>query len=63
VFDDAGDWITARQLRERCTDPWAPPLTEDWLADAFERGLVKTRRRADFPAEWRLSRRGKRALG
>ena len=61
VLADAGTPLTAAQLRERCSDPWAPSLVDEWLRDAFDRGLVSVRRNADLPAEWRLTRRGKRA--
>jgi hypothetical protein len=57
----AGTPLTAAQLRQRCSDPWAPSLVEEWLADAFERGLVNVRRTADLPSEWRLTKKGERA--
>ncbi len=58
-----GDWLTATQIRERCDDPWAAPLIEDWLLDAFARGLLHVRRspsRMDA-TEYRLTRSGRKA--
>jgi hypothetical protein len=53
--------LTAAQVRERCDDAWAPPLVDEWLSEAFDRGLVKARRHADFPIEWKLTAKGERA--
>jgi hypothetical protein len=53
--------LTAAQIRERCSDPWAPPLVEEWLREAFDRGLVNVRRQADLPLEWVLTKKGERA--
>jgi hypothetical protein len=53
--------LTAAQIRERCSDPWAPPLVDDWLREAFDRGLVNVRRHADLPLEWVLTKKGERA--
>ena len=52
--------ITASQLAERCSNPWARGLVEDWLQDAFERRLVNVRRQADLPADWTLTSKGRR---
>jgi hypothetical protein len=61
VLADAVVPLTTAQLRERCSDPWAPALVDEWLREAFERGLVAVRRQADLPAEWKLTPRGRRA--
>jgi hypothetical protein len=53
--------LTTAQIRARCTDPWAGPLVEEWLREAFDRGLVKVRRHADLPGEWKLTAKGERA--
>ena len=53
--------LTAAQLRARCEDPFAEPLVDEWLREAFDRGLVNVRRQADLPSEWRLTWRGRRA--
>jgi hypothetical protein len=53
--------LTAAQIRDRCSDPWAPPLVDEWLRGAFDRGLVNVRRQADLPVEWRLTRKGRKA--
>jgi hypothetical protein len=53
--------LTADQIRGRCTDPWAAPLVDDWLREAFERGLVHVRRISDLPAEWKLTKKGEHA--
>jgi hypothetical protein len=53
--------LTTAQIRERCSDPWASPLVEEWLREAFDRGFVKVRRHADFPVEWKLTQKGERA--
>jgi hypothetical protein len=61
VLAQAGTSLTAVRLRERCSDPWAPPLTEEWLRGAVERGLVAARRTADLPIEFTLTGKGRRA--
>jgi hypothetical protein len=53
--------LTAAQIRGRCADPWAPPLVDDWLREAFDRGLVNVRQQSDLPAEWKLTKKGERA--
>jgi hypothetical protein len=53
--------LTAAQIRGRCTDPWAQPLVDDWLREAFDRGLVNVRRQSDLPSEWKLTKKGERA--
>lgn len=60
VLAVAGTPLTAGQVRDRCDDPWAPPLTEHWLREAFDRGLVNVRRQSDLPVEWTISPRGRR---
>lgn len=60
VLAEAGTALTTAQVRDRCDDPWAPPLTEQWLGEAFDRGLVNVRRQGDLPVEWKLSPRGRR---
>jgi hypothetical protein len=53
--------LTAVQIRERCEDPWAGPLVEEWLRDAFERRLVRVRGgAAGLPSEWSLTPKGTR---
>ena len=62
VFADAeGTSLTAARLAERADDPFAGPLVQEWLEEAFHRGLVNVRRQADLPAEWRMTRKGRRA--
>jgi hypothetical protein len=53
--------LTAAQLRGRCSDPWAPALVDEWLREAFDRGLVNVRRQSDLPSEWKLTKKGERA--
>jgi hypothetical protein len=50
--------LTAEQIRGRCIDPWAPPLVDDWLREAFDRGLVNVRKHSDLPSEWILTPKG-----
>jgi hypothetical protein len=50
--------LTAAQIRDRCTDTWVPPLVDDWLREAFDRGLVNVRKHADLPSEWILTPTG-----
>ena len=57
----AGTSLTAARLRERADDPFAAPLVQEWLDEAFHRGLVNVRRQADLPSDWRLTARGRRA--
>jgi hypothetical protein len=52
--------LTAERLRARCDDPFARPLVDDWLREAFDRGLVNVRRHADLPSEWRLTPKGRK---
>ena len=62
VFDDAGGSpLTAAQVSDRCSDPWAIPMVKEWLREAFDRGLVNVRRQSDLPSEWRLTWKGRRA--
>jgi len=61
VLADAGTPLTGAQLAARCRDPWAPPLVDEWLREAFFRGLVNVRRQSDLPSEWILTPRGERA--
>jgi hypothetical protein len=61
VLAAAPEALTAAQLRERCGDPWAPPLVEDWLREAFNRGLVNVYGRGEAPSQWRLTGKGRRA--
>ena len=61
LADATGTSLTAARLRERADDPFAVPHVQEWLDEAFHRGLVNVRRQADLPSEWRLSPKGRRA--
>jgi hypothetical protein len=61
LLEREGVPLTAEQIRDRCSDPWAPPHVDEWLRDAFDRGLVNVRRQADLPLEWMLTKKGERA--
>ena len=58
LADATGTSLTAARLSERADDPFAAPHVQDWLDEAFHRGLVNVRRQADLPSEWRLTREG-----
>lgn len=61
VLAGASTPLTAAQLAARCSDPWVPPLVEEWLREAFFRGLVNVSRQSDLPSEWILTPKGERA--
>ena len=61
LADAQGTSLTAARLAERASDPFAAPLVQEWLDEAFHRGLVNVRRQADLPSEWQLTPKGRRA--
>ena len=61
LADAQGTSLTASRLAERAADPFAAPLVQEWLDEAFHRGLVHVRRQADLPSEWRLTPKGRRS--
>ena len=60
LADATGTSLTAARLRERVDDPFAAPHVQEWLDEAFHRGLVNVRRQADLPSDWTLTAKGRR---
>ena len=61
LADAVGTSLTAARLSERADDPLAAPLVQEWLEEAFLRGLVNVRRQATLPSDWTLTAKGRRA--